>query len=925
MRKGFLCLGVLGFFVVSAVQAKPQVPRPNISIGSPHFIVHDPDRRLSVSEGCVRFSGLDVRKSDTYAYVPYFAPAAFTHTFDAVISQSGKDAGELLVWGLSDTPDKNVALWNNGIYLGFYNNNGDLQVELDQYRNGQWSKLAQSTVVEIGKRYYFTVARKGAIVTVHVHLDSQRKRLLKTFEGRTEINEPTRYLYGISSWVNGQSHKIMSGEVCGWGTGEGVAEVGAVPAERGRGTGWQAIPAVLGGAVIHAMDFLLGAEPAHAQVVEEIFISDVDYNAAGQIARVAYGNGVVTDYSYDPENLRLTRLKSTDPQSTIIQDFQYTYDGVGNIVEIQDAVHTAGQTFAYDALNRLTTATGDGYGSKNYQYDEIGNIIQKDGLTYTYGQNGAGPHAVTSLSDGAVFQYDANGNMTVRQQGGVMTEYLYDAENRLVEVRRDSELAAKFEYDGDGGRTKKILYDNGAMTKEFVFVGALYEETDGAGTNFIYLGDQRVAAAGNSEASFYHGDHLGGTNVVTDWGGVIKEVVEYEPYGQFTRHDDYSAGQSVEHYFTGQRLDDEVGLYYYGARYYDAGLGRFITADTVVPNPNNPQEFNRYSYVLNNPVNRVDPSGHFSLKKFFKQLAGAVIGTVVGIATGQPWLGFSAYNAFTAGLEGGNIGAAIGGAVVGYFGGGVLGETFGNFWGVLGGGALGGAAGAGMGGGNVGLAALSGLGSSWSGYTVGAMTGLAGLGTIIGGGVGSEISGGDFGEGALGGLTYNIGFTLGSTVASWQYSPKDTALIPEDSQVFFAGPRIGKESSGWLGKLYSIGMAIFDPGPFNHTGIGAGNGEVVDSHPDVGDLSGPGVRSVRTFGGYSDRDRIFTIQRKAGLANAARSLAADLHSNGVRFGGMPLTGSDGIYCSKFAAQARTKAGEVGVYGTGPNSQYWFSK
>jgi RHS repeat-associated protein len=61
--------------------------------------------------------------------------------------------------------------------------------------------------------------------------------------------------------------------------------------------------------------------------------------------------------------------------------------------------------------------------------------------------------------------------------------------------------------------------------------------------------------------------------------------------------------------FTGQRLDG-TGLYYYGARYYDASIGRFISADTIVPNPANPQSFNRYSYCLNNPLRYVDSTGH---------------------------------------------------------------------------------------------------------------------------------------------------------------------------------------------------------------------------------------------------------------------------------------------------------------------------
>jgi RHS repeat-associated protein len=62
--------------------------------------------------------------------------------------------------------------------------------------------------------------------------------------------------------------------------------------------------------------------------------------------------------------------------------------------------------------------------------------------------------------------------------------------------------------------------------------------------------------------------------------------------------------------FTGQRLDS-TGLYYYGARYYDAGMGRFISPDTIIPNPANPQSFNRYSYCLNNPLKYMDPTGNW--------------------------------------------------------------------------------------------------------------------------------------------------------------------------------------------------------------------------------------------------------------------------------------------------------------------------
>jgi len=63
--------------------------------------------------------------------------------------------------------------------------------------------------------------------------------------------------------------------------------------------------------------------------------------------------------------------------------------------------------------------------------------------------------------------------------------------------------------------------------------------------------------------------------------------------------------------FTGQRRDASAGLMYYGARYYDATLGRFVSADTVVPSAGNPQSLNRYAYTLNNPVRYTDPNSDF--------------------------------------------------------------------------------------------------------------------------------------------------------------------------------------------------------------------------------------------------------------------------------------------------------------------------
>jgi len=105
-----------------------------------------------------------------------------------------------------------------------------------------------------------------------------------------------------------------------------------------------------------------------------------------------------------------------------------------------------------------------------------------------------------------------------------------------------------------------------------------------------------------ASVTYIHSDHLGSTSVTS---GAQSGDIKYFPYGA-TR----SGAVSTTYKFTGQRLDDSTGLYYYGARYYDAALGRFVQADSIVPNPSNPQALNRYSYTLNNPLKYTDPTGH---------------------------------------------------------------------------------------------------------------------------------------------------------------------------------------------------------------------------------------------------------------------------------------------------------------------------
>jgi len=118
-----------------------------------------------------------------------------------------------------------------------------------------------------------------------------------------------------------------------------------------------------------------------------------------------------------------------------------------------------------------------------------------------------------------------------------------------------------------------------------------------------------VAGAMRINSTLYYTlkDHLGSASVVTDASGNILGENRYYPYGE-TR---LTTGTIfTDKLFTSQREMAGLGIYHYGARFYSPKLGRFLSADTIVPGAANPQAYNRYSYVLNNPLRYTDPTGH---------------------------------------------------------------------------------------------------------------------------------------------------------------------------------------------------------------------------------------------------------------------------------------------------------------------------
>jgi len=309
------------------------------------------------------------------------------------------------------------------------------------------------------------------------------------------------------------------------------------------------------------------------------------------------------------------------------------------------------QHLSYDGLDRLTLANGP-YGTNGvnasftYTYDELENLTFNSQVgTYSYptsGPSSVRPHAVTTAGSNS-YSYDANGNLT----SGAGRTLTYNLENKPLTITIAGQTTT-FVYDGDGGRVKKT-----AGTTVTRYISKLYECDNTSCSRMVFADGQRIATIGaNGSSYYYHTDHLGSSSVITDSAGAKVQSLTYFPYGA-TRTNTSSATPAIDvaYKYTGKELDSSTNLYYYEARYYDPTLGRFLSADTIVPNPRDPQDLNRYTYAGNNPFRYTDPTGHFKIKfnKFLKRALGDVGTAVVGVIgqslgnaltwTGNPLLG----------------------------------------------------------------------------------------------------------------------------------------------------------------------------------------------------------------------------------------------------------------------------------------------
>jgi RHS repeat-associated protein len=327
---------------------------------------------------------------------------------------------------------------------------------------------------------------------------------------------------------------------------------------------------------------------------------------------------------YDNDKQTLKSITTTKGASTI-QQLSYDWDERLNLKSRTDALQTQQKTerFRHDVLDRLNCAYFSPMENANaacdtsYGYAANGNLTTKSdvgSLSYTDPKH---PHAVTN-APGETYTYNAVGNQITRPGGVSITYTPFDLPRTITQGAK----TVSFGYDGDQQRIRKTTSNS-----ETLYFDNLFEQvTTGAVKEFRYYvqSPERTIAivthGGNDAGTKYvNVDHLGSTETITNELGVQVEKRSYDPFGQrrnviWGLPPPASFASKSKQGFTGQDEEDEFGLVNMKGRLFDPRLGRFTTTDPVIANVFDGQSFAAYSYVRNNPLTLVDPSGFDPVK-----------------------------------------------------------------------------------------------------------------------------------------------------------------------------------------------------------------------------------------------------------------------------------------------------------------------
>ena len=330
-------------------------------------------------------------------------------------------------------------------------------------------------------------------------------------------------------------------------------------------------------------------------------------------------------------------------------------------------------SFANDNADHLTAVTQGSSTVMNMGYHANGNIVSKTGLgSYSYDK----PHAVSTV--------DNTGGL-ISENNQTIAYTAFDKVSSISETVGSNNYLLNITYGPDRQRWKSTLKTNNAVTRTIVYAGDYETVTEGGVTKQLYyLGGNNglvavyVKQSGQSDKIYYaHKDHLGSVVKLTDNAGTEVFKASYDVWGRRT-----VANNTFKFHrgYTGHEHLDEFKLIDMNGRMYDPLLARFLSPDPFVQMPDFSQNFNRYTYCLNNPLIYTDPDG-----EFWHIVIGAVIGGAINWIANGADLSWEGLSYFARGAASGALTVAFPGAAIGIAAGtgaanSAIGQGFNNGW-----------------------------------------------------------------------------------------------------------------------------------------------------------------------------------------------------------------------------------------------------
>ena len=296
----------------------------------------------------------------------------------------------------------------------------------------------------------------------------------------------------------------------------------------------------------------------------------------------------------------------------------YTLDATGQRLGRE---HTDAQgqisvtTWDYDDAGRLIKETAPSRITA-YELDAVGNVIRKTvNGTATVSVYDANDRLLSQTTNGVTttYSHDAQGNTLTQSTAGQQKSFLYDGKNQLIAATVNGQ-SLSFGYDIEGIRSSKTV--NGQTTRYLTdhntpYARVVYESNGVTGTQYRYgLGQQLLSQNQAGQERFFLQDALGSTQALVDATGTLTDSYAYDAYGDIIAQ---SGSTSSAYRYAGEQYDQDLGLYYNRARYYDQGVGRFSQMDSYLGRDTAPITLNKYAYANANPVMYTDPSGQMGL------------------------------------------------------------------------------------------------------------------------------------------------------------------------------------------------------------------------------------------------------------------------------------------------------------------------